>query len=907
LNKQGASGFKLDKMLQKALNYLQQGKLDKAEKQYKVILKKYPIHSDALNLYGVVLHRRNKPQQAIGVIKKAIRINPNTSAYHFNLGVICQGSGKLVEAIKAYENSLKLRSDNSAVWSNLGSSLQQLERYQVAIGNNIVKPELAFQNYENDVDTVDKNQGLLDKAINCYQQALSCNPKDVSALVNLGSLYKETGQIDKALDIFDHALNEVQLSNAGNDQIHWSKSTALLMLGQYREGWGEYEWGLQNDLWRTTLKYSIPIWSRDYLTDKHLLLVAEQGVGDEIMFLSCLEDIFCQFKKVTIECDSRLVALFERSFPTAHVFFISNKKYSFAPPPLDLEIDCQLSIGTLPHFYRNDEAEFPRHSGYLVPDLQKKEKWEHRFNKLGRGVKVGISWRGGRDKEVIEKRSTLLLKHWAVLLQTQGVYFINLQYGECKEDLLEVSRQLDISIYDWDDVDPLKDLDEVAAQVAALDIVISIDNTTVHMAGALGIPTWTLLPYAADWRWQMNRIDTPWYPSMRLFRQTVAGDWDAVFSKVSEQLKSFILNVEKKMLNDVSKAIVINDSSVWREWGGFCTSVAIIDQLKVGGFSVSTISTNELYECQVFPQDLSDFDSDVFCQEFIHNNSSIIQRIAEVDVVVINGEGVLHNITKAAMTLLYVAYISKLGLNKPVHLINHSCYPEDSTEITDALKNGIYKKVYQQLDTVAIREGGSASLMEKLGLNIIHSFDCTPLYIQKIGLRPRENKAKTILIVSSVGWGEIGMPAIASFMREMYLKGFVVQVLIGNSVQDRSGFIEALNIQEFKNWELIKSENVKEWLQIIANAQLVISGDYQAIVAAAFLKTAIVALHDNSPKIKELIKMLQLPVTYALDTMQESVVDMLTSNSNYLSEDRMKELYDLALLNFQFTSSMYKK
>jgi len=427
------------------------------------------------------------------------------------------------------------------------------------------------------------------------------------------------------------------------------------------------------------------------------------------------------------------------------------------------------------------------------------------------------------------------------------------------------------------------------------------------MAGALGIPTWTLLPYAADWRWQMNRIDTPWYPSMRLFRQTVAGDWDAVFSKVSEQLKSFILNVEKKMLNDVSKAIVINDSSVWREWGGFCTSVAIIDQLKVGGFSVSTISTNELYECQVFPQDLSDFDSDVFCQEFIHNNSSIIQRIAEVDVVVINGEGVLHNITKAAMTLLYVAYISKLGLNKPVHLINHSCYPEDSTEITDALKNGIYKKVYQQLDTVAIREGGSASLMEKLGLNIIHSFDCTPLYIQKIGLRPRENKAKTILIVSSVGWGEIGMPAIASFMREMYLKGFVVQVLIGNSVQDRSGFIEALNIQEFKNWELIKSENVKEWLQIIANAQLVISGDYQAIVAAAFLKTAIVALHDNSPKIKELIKMLQLPVTYALDTMQESVVDMLTSNSNYLSEDRMKELYDLALLNFQFTSSMYKK
>ena len=146
-------------------------------------------------------------------------------------------------------------------------------------------------------------------------------------------------------------------------------------------------------------------------------------------------------------------------------------------------------------------------------------------------MKIGISWRGGKHLSVKRERS-IPLEKWHRLFALKELHFINLQYGDCTAELQELQRQMGITIYDWDDSDPLLNLDDFAAQISALDLVISVDNSTAHIAGALGVPVWTLLPFNCDWRWMQDFTDTPWYKSMRLFRQKICGDWDGVIDNL---------------------------------------------------------------------------------------------------------------------------------------------------------------------------------------------------------------------------------------------------------------------------------------------------------------------------------------------------------------------------------------
>jgi ADP-heptose:LPS heptosyltransferase len=174
---------------------------------------------------------------------------------------------------------------------------------------------------------------------------------------------------------------------------------------------------------------------------------------------------------------------------------------------------------------------------YLFAEPSLLEKWRERMNGLGPGLKVGISWRGGAEANVRRARSTTL-DQWRGVLAVPGARFVSLQYGDTQSELDACYRGTGIEISDWEDADPLGDLDEFAAQIAALDLVVSVDNSTVHIAGALGLPVWTLLPFASDWRWLHGREDSVWYPTMRLFRQTAPRNWNDVFKSVVAKLTS---------------------------------------------------------------------------------------------------------------------------------------------------------------------------------------------------------------------------------------------------------------------------------------------------------------------------------------------------------------------------------
>jgi hypothetical protein len=264
---------------------------------------------------------------------------------------------------------------------------------------------------------------------------------------------------------------------------------------------------------------------------------AEQGVGDEIMFASCLPDVLEGAGGCIVECDRRLVPLFARSFPKAKV--VERVEVAEGELPEELMTDVKVAMGSLPLFFRTDISRFPQQERYLVADAGKVQQWRERYRERGEGKKIGISWRGGSKPGTRLARS-IGLEKWRDIFGVSGVEFINLQYGDCAAEIKEAEEKLGVRIYDWADADPLRDLDGAAAQIAALDLVISVDNTTVHMAAALGVPVWVMLPVGCDWRWIRGYDDTPWYKTVRLYRQERAGEWEEVLERVVSDLRGYI-------------------------------------------------------------------------------------------------------------------------------------------------------------------------------------------------------------------------------------------------------------------------------------------------------------------------------------------------------------------------------
>jgi hypothetical protein len=282
----------------------------------------------------------------------------------------------------------------------------------------------------------------------------------------------------------------------------------------------------------------VPRWDGTPLAGRSILILSEQGIGDQVMFASCLPDVLRGARTSFVECDVRLVPLFARSFP--HITAIPRMTDPGLPQvgPCDvIECDFIEYIGTLPRFLRRRLEDFPQTSGYLQPDPNLVAKWRSSFACLGGALKVGISWSGGKDAETRRRRS-VPLGVWEPIFQVPGVRFVNIQYGPAAADALQARHRFGISLDDATDCDPLRNLDDFAAKIAALDLVLTVDNSTAHLAAAIGRPVWTLLPFSPDWRWMLDRDSTPWYPTMRLLRCRTPDNWTDLLHRTARLLTS---------------------------------------------------------------------------------------------------------------------------------------------------------------------------------------------------------------------------------------------------------------------------------------------------------------------------------------------------------------------------------
>ena len=551
-------------MLKNALQHHRAMRLGDAERIYRQILAIDAYNADCLHLLGMIAFQAGSHETAIELIRQAIAINNTDSAYHSNLGTVFQSQGRLEDAAECYRDAVALMPLLAEAHYNLGNVLHaqdKLEEATVSYRRALaLKPDLAEAHYN--LGNALHSQDKLDEAIACHEQALIIQPDKYEALHNLGNVFQSQDRIEEALACFEqvlalqpgyakahysagcalHTLGKVgsalgryrkaQAMEPELAQAFFSESLAQLLQGDYAAGWKNFEWRWRIEDHDTVMRqYPQPLWKGEELATGHVLIWGEQGIGDEIMFAGLISDVVGTGNRCVLDCDPRLNPLFARSFPGIEIVsvgkFVSNDAGDHEP-----KIAAHLPSGSLPGLFRTNRAAFAATpSPYLVADPKERQRFRTQYAD-GRRL-VGLAWHTNNRKTGRVRSIDLSLL--APLFAQPDVRWISLQYGD-HDSLENAAGAANAPLVIDRSVDQFADIDRFAAQISAMDLVVTIDNSTAHLAGALGVPTLVLLPFVPDWRWLLAGEECPWYPTLRLFRQSKRGDWLAVLQRVGHAL-----------------------------------------------------------------------------------------------------------------------------------------------------------------------------------------------------------------------------------------------------------------------------------------------------------------------------------------------------------------------------------
>ena len=542
----------VNKAIQQSVVFHQQGKIEEALDITKQALEYAPGNINLLDNAGAFSAMLKNFEQSKKYLSKSLEIKPKNLNTLNNLSSVLAELKQYEQANDMYKKILELKPNDVNAHSNLANTLQQQESYDEAKKHYLISIQLDPNSalIHSNLGVLYKKQKQFDKAEDCYQNALNLKPNFLEVHNNLGLLLKEQKQFNKSKEHYQIALT----INPNYADARWNLSLLELTLTDFNQGWKNHESRYHvNKQDKELMGVILPITltpqyqsnnPNQDLANKHLLIIPEQGVGDEIMFASVLSElkpIATQNPntKITLSCDTRLVDLFNSSFDFLNAI---PKDPDNLYAQLEKDLDYWMFIGSLPKFYRNDIKVFDKHKPYLKVDDALLARWQTRLEQLPHTMNIGISWAGGKNAEQQKDRSLTLEQLTPILEKAnQQANIINLQYGDHIQAIEQFSAQTGITIHDWGDADPLKDLDNFAAQISALDLVISIDNSTVHFSGALGVQTLVMLPFYQDWRWGEDRDDSYWYPNtMQLFRQPTDGDWDSVIQKVAGHLNDIL-------------------------------------------------------------------------------------------------------------------------------------------------------------------------------------------------------------------------------------------------------------------------------------------------------------------------------------------------------------------------------
>ncbi len=378
-------------------------------------------------------------------------------------------------------------------------------------------------------------QNRFHESLACCQIVLEILPDSRDGHYSIAQSYNKLGQYSRAIEHYYKVLQ----NDPEDIDTHHSLAHLMLKTGNFQKGWEHWEWRWAKSMENQIQNFNIPEWNGEPLEGKRLLVWTEQGIGDQIMFASTLPDLCKLTPYIAWECDARLVPLFSRSWP--EVNFIAQSISKTGKPIVKLwpTSDYHIPAGSLCKILRNDASKFPRRESFLQASNSEVRRIRKTYKDLFPGkLLAGISWRGGTSVGTNKYARTLNPAEMQPLKTLKNVKFIDLQYGNTLEDRAAMET-FGLEIYHDPEIDPLLNLDLQAAQISALDLVLTVDNTTVHLAGALGTPTYLLLSTDPDWRWGLNHEISYWYPSVTLIRSPNPGNWEpalnASINSISEK------------------------------------------------------------------------------------------------------------------------------------------------------------------------------------------------------------------------------------------------------------------------------------------------------------------------------------------------------------------------------------
>lgn len=457
---------------------------------------------------------------------------PDSVLAHFTFGLVLKETGRVEEALAHQRRAYELAPEGEGTLRNLIVTLVEVDRLDEALSIAATAVERDPASYEAQFSLAFVRQKLHEpeRAFACYDAALKIRAGDAEFYGNRGVLFQELGRLPEALEDYERALAlQPDLTLAA-----FHRALARLLMGDYAGGWTDYE------LRQTSMDYprranpnAFPRWDGTPLAGRTILVDSEQGLGDEMMFASCLPQIIEAAGHCIIECDPKLEGLFRRSFPAATVYQAAPDR-SVPPDIMARGIDVEIAAGSLPLFLRRGPGDFPRHKGYLRADPLRIAYWRERLAQLGPGIKVGISWQGGVRKTNQPLRS-MALERWLPLLAVPDTRFVSLQYTSgASDEVAGMRARHEVNVVHWQQA--IDDYEETAALICALDLMISVCTAAIHLGGALGRPVWVMAPYSPEWRYGFAGDAMPWYPSVRLFRQTALGEWGPVLARVTSEL-----------------------------------------------------------------------------------------------------------------------------------------------------------------------------------------------------------------------------------------------------------------------------------------------------------------------------------------------------------------------------------
>jgi tetratricopeptide (TPR) repeat protein len=499
------------------------GRLDESLKSFDKAVMLKPDSIVAWTNRGNTLQQLGRLDDAVASYDKALAVDDGHATIWINRGVLLQQLDRHDEAVASFDKAMALDAanlQNAGLWNSRGTALHLAGRYDEAIGSydralgvNPDDPD-AWSNRGNTLRAL----GRLDDALACHERALAFHPGHVNALSNRAGTLFDLGRFDEALAAYERALalapdHADATANAG---------ILRLLMGDFRRGWPQYEWR-----WRFTgmkpdpLRQAAPQWRGEAIAGKTILLYAEQGLGDTIQFLRYVPMVANTGARVVVGVQSALKEIARQVAPGATVLGTGE-----ATPQFDL----QCSLLSLPLAFATELDTVPREVPYVHAPADRVADWQRRLP-AGGAKRVGLVWAGNAAHKNDRNRS-IDLARLAPLFDVADAAFLSLQRDLRPGDAAILNAHANVTHLGCQ----LADFVDTAAAVACLDVVITADTSMAHLAGAMGKPVWILLPFSPDWRWLLNRADSPWYPTAKLFRQPSLGDWDSVVAQVRTEL-----------------------------------------------------------------------------------------------------------------------------------------------------------------------------------------------------------------------------------------------------------------------------------------------------------------------------------------------------------------------------------